>query len=194
MNGVRLLAVLWIVSSAGCVAPGARQPSATDWAGAVGEFSDWTLQGRLALSNGRDGGSGRLTWQQTPKQADLNFIGALGRGSWRLQVTDEVAELEAAETGLLRASNVETLVRKQLGWEIPFDSMRYWVLGMLDPGRQGSDSYDKRGRLLRLRQAGWLVEYHGWIEVESIWLPRKVTASQDDNRVRILVKKWTVSG
>ena len=25
---------------------------------------DWTLQGRVALSNGRDGGSGRIDWQQ----------------------------------------------------------------------------------------------------------------------------------
>ena len=189
-----MLAIFWIVCSAGCAAPEARQPTAADRSRLVGAISDWTLLGRLALSNGRDGGSGQLTWRQGPQRSDLKFIGTLGRGSWRLQVTEEAVELETAETGVLRAPDVETLVRDQLGWEIPFDSMRFWVLGMLDPGREGTNSFDHRGRLIRLHQAGWLVEYHGWIDVDGVWLPRKVSASQDSDRVRILVKSWTVSG
>ena len=104
----------------------------------VGEISDWALHGRLALSNGRDGGSGQLTWRQGLQEAELRFIGALGRGSWRLQVTAEQAELETAESGLLRAPDVGSLVRDHLGWEIPVDSMRYWVVGMRDPERRGT--------------------------------------------------------
>src|SRR5688500_19532061 len=31
---------------------------------ALAAHPDWSLQGRVALSNGRDGGSGRIDWQQ----------------------------------------------------------------------------------------------------------------------------------
>jgi outer membrane lipoprotein LolB len=194
MNRIRWLAILLIVSGTGCITPGAQQLTGEDRAAAVEAISDWKLQGRLALSNGRDGGSGQLTWQQSPQRADLQFIGALGRGSWRLRVIENLAELETAQIGLVQAPDVQTLLRQHLDWEIPVDSMRFWVLGRLNPEEPGSDNFDRRGRLLRLRQSGWLVEYDGWIDVTGVWLPRKVTASRDGNQVRILVKTWTVSG
>ena len=194
LNLIRALLVLWIVSTAACLAPVHRLPSPAVRAPTIGEQSDWTLHGRLALSNGRDGGSGQLTWRQSPQRAELRFIGALGRGSWRLQVTEHGAELESAAIGLVRDADVETLLRDQLGWELPVDSMRYWVSGMLNPGLTGTDVFDRRGRLLRLRQAGWLVVYDGWIDVQGTWLPRKVTATRGGNQIRILVKKWTLSG
>jgi outer membrane lipoprotein LolB len=182
--------VLLIAASVGCAAPVRRPPADTTLPSLVSEISEWHLQGRLALSNGRDGGSGQLSWHQADRRAELQFIGALGRGSWRLKVDDDLAELETAEHGVLQAPDVETLVSDRLGWQIPVDSLRYWVLGGLDPLRTGHDNFDRNGRLTYLRQAGWLVEYEGWIEVGDHWLPRKVTASQDGNRVRILVKNW----
>ncbi len=191
---MRWLAILLIISIAGCMTAGDRQPSRADRAQAIDAITNWTLQGRLALSNGRDGGSGQLTWQQGPQRADLQFIGALGRGSWRLQVTESLAKLDSAQTGVVQAADVQTLLHQHLDWEIPVDSMRFWVLGKLNPGQPGVDNFDRRGRLLHLRQSGWLVEYDGWIETAGVWLPRKVTASRDGSRVRIMVKNWTVPG
>ena len=57
----------------------------------------WSLQGRIAVSNGRNGGSGRIDWIQQGRQYDVSLSAPVTRQSWRLVGDASAARLEGLE-------------------------------------------------------------------------------------------------
>ena len=83
--------------------------------------------------------------------------------------------------------------------------MRYWVLGIPEPGHGYEESIDDLGRLQTLRQSGWEIEFVDYRDFEGRELPRKflMTAlpgsahivddqhnENDEVRVKIIIKRW----
>ena len=86
-----VLAVLLLGACAGRAPREALPPLATAPAvhqaqreAALAMRPDWSLQGRVALSNGRDGGSGRIDWQQQGGHYSVALSAPITRQSWRL--------------------------------------------------------------------------------------------------------------
>ena len=154
--------------------------------------SDWTVTGRLALSNGRDGGSGTLTWSQQGARGELAFVGAFGRGSWRLSTAPGQATLETADGQFHHASDVATLVLRQTGWSVPVEALAWWIRGLPQPGTEATLDRNREGELRGLLQHGWQVRFEGDLSHDGMRLPRKITADRDGNRVRLLVTQWSV--
>ncbi len=154
--------------------------------------SDWQLEGRLALSNGRDGGSGSLSWTQHSNDSQLAFVGAFGRGGWRLTVTPGNAELALNDGQVMVAPAVGELVTRATGWEIPVEALTFWVTGRAQPGFPVTTEENPLGYLDRLTQHGWRVQFDGRLPVGNGSLPRKITATRGSDKVRLLVKRWTI--
>jgi outer membrane lipoprotein LolB len=160
----------------------------------LGALTAWSLQGRLAVNDGQDGGSGTLFWQQWDDSARMNFHGALGRGAWQLQAEDDAAVLELADGRRFEAGSVDELVRTELGWQIPVDSLAWWVRGLAAPGAYEQRSLDQDGRLLSLSQRGWIIEFGRYRPVGAIDLPLKLTARSADRSVKLAVRDWRIDG
>lgn len=152
--------------------------------------SNWSLTGKLAISNAKDGGSGRFNWHNGPDSIRMDFHGALGRGAWRLEADGNGALLELADGSSHQAASVDQLVRDQLGWEIPVDSLSWWVRGMMAPGQPQERQFDERGNLVRLLQDGWSIEFGKYRSVGHVELPVRVTAEQADWKVKLVVRGW----
>lgn len=162
-------------------------------AGPVDSLGDqWTVSGRLALSNGRDGGSGTLTWSQDGERGELVFVGAFGRGGWRLTTGPELAVLQTADGQVHHAENVADLVQQQTGWQVPVDALRYWIRGLPQPQSEVRLERRRDGRLSALQQHGWLVRFDGVLQTAPGNPPRKITADRNGHRVRLLVTSWSV--
>jgi len=155
---------------------------------------DWSFSGRLALANGRDGGSGQLSWEQAGETSELQFVGAFGRGSWQLSVVPGEAVLRLNDGRVYRAGDVKQLIDQHSQWDIPLDALQNWVLGLPANTGKVSTRTDKIGRLEVLVQQGWRVTYNGYYDVDGTWLPRKLYAKKDGNTVRLIVKQWQISG
>lgn len=158
----------------------------------AGAVQNWRLSARLAMSNGRDGGSGQLEWEQRGERAELRFHGAFGRRGWRLLATPEESILDLPTGERFSAPRVEDLVREHVGWEVPLDALRYWVRGQVAPDAPARTRHDRSGRLALIQQHRWRVEYEGHLEIGGTTLPRKITANRDGNRIRLLIKRWTI--
>ena len=152
----------------------------------------WAFEGRLAVSDQNDGGSGHLRWREEPGMLRLDFHGAMGRGAWRLQSGPGGAELELATGELYAAATVEELVREQLGWHVPAVSLAWWVRGVQAPGTVGKRVPGPDGTLSELEQDGWRIEYGRYRDVGGILLPLKMTARQQDRAVKLAVREWTI--
>lgn len=150
----------------------------------------WKLEGRLAVSNSSDGGSGSFRWQTEGLRTRMSFHGALGRGAWQLQAGSTGAELELADGGRYRAGTVGELVEQHLGWEVPVDALAWWVRGLAAPGETVTRTLDEQGRVSTLQQRDWLVEYGRYREVDGIEMPGKITARQGERMVKLAVRNW----
>ena len=188
---------------AGCVSQPRRAPQVpVDAANARAQderraaLTDWSLSGRIAVSNGKQGGSGRIDWQQTGDRYTVSLGAPVTRQSWRLSGDAGGGRLEGIEGGPREAADVEAMLRETTGWNIPVRAMADWVRGVgADAGRFGEARvvYGEGDRPVRLTQAGWTIDYTQWQPdaASGPVLPARLTATQGEAKVRLIVDHWT---
>lgn len=162
---------------------------------AIAAMPDWSLQGRVALSNGRNGGSGGIEWRQHGASYEVALSAPVTRQSWRLSGDADSARIEGLEGGPRSGSDAQTLLRETTGWEIPVAALSSWVRGArADENAFGAAtlSYAADGRLARLEQGGWVVDYGAWQPAGGAGtaLPTRLNAERGQARVRLVVDGW----
>jgi outer membrane lipoprotein LolB len=159
---------------------------------------DWAFQGRVAISSGRNGGSGRIDWKQQHRQYEVELSAPVTRQSWRLfgDTHYEAGRLEGLEGGPREGENAEELLREATGWEIPVNLLPQWVRGQVafDTEEPERVDYDAQGRPHLLRQMGWDIEFQDWYPPGDgrPALPRRIEARSGDAKVRLLVDRWDI--
>lgn len=149
---------------------------------------DWAFSGRLAISQGSDGGNARIAWRQNGQDFDIRLSAPITRQGWRLRSQGGVATLEGLEGGVRRGTDAEAMLLEATGWRIPVAAMAAWVRGARAAG-PSQLSFDARGLPEILQQGGWTVEYRGWVE-QSPALPAKVFVRRDEASIRLVVEDW----
>jgi outer membrane lipoprotein LolB len=158
---------------------------------ALAAMPDWHLEGRVALTNGTRGGSGRLEWTQRGPAFEVVLSAPVTRQGWRLAGGPGDARLEGLEGGTRHGADAAALLREATGWEIPVAALSRWVRGARAPGGDARLAFSADGRLARLEQDGWTLDYADWRpQAGGIELPMRVTASRDPARVRLVVDAW----
>jgi outer membrane lipoprotein LolB len=93
----------------------------------------------------------------------------------------------------LQAATAEELLAANFGWSAPVGALRYWVLGAPQPGREAETTLDDYGRLLRLRQDDWRIEFPQYVASAAAGdLPRKLVLDGATLRIRLVVDAWYV--
>lgn len=152
----------------------------------------WSLQGRVAVRAGKEGGSGSLRWERIgPEHMQLHLFAPVSGQGWRLSVDAEGARLEGLEGGPQQAADPDRLLREAVGWEVPIALLARWVRGQRGSA-QARIEFDAEGRPATLYEAGWRIDYRGWELSQDPPLPRRVEASSGQHRLRLLVQRWQV--
>lgn len=148
----------------------------------------WGLVGRLAVSDGRDGGSGRIEWRQDGEDFDIRLSAPVSRQSWRLTRVAGLVTLDGVEGGPHTSHDPQRLLWETTGWLIPVDALADWVRGARARGA-AEIAFDPEGLPALLVQQGWRVEYRAWDRAEPP-RPLRVFANQGEARVRLQVDRW----
>lgn len=156
---------------------------------------DWTMAGRVALSNGKQGGSGRIEWTQGAGSSRLLLTAPVTRQGWQLDVDGAGATLEGLPGGPLHDEDAARLLRDATGWEIPVAALGCWLrAAAADTARFGPARIDYGMDLLprRIEQGGWSVAYDGWKPDPSsaLPMPARIDAQRGSDRVRLVVDRW----
>jgi len=189
---------------AGCVAQPVRQSplhagtvaeSRTQAARIVAleDHPRWSLQGRVAVSNGKDGGSGRIEWQQDGARFAVSLSAPITRQSWRLSGDAGAARLEGLDGGPREDSDAEHLLADATGWVIPVDALSSWLRGIAARGLpQAALQFDSDGRLGRIEQDGWTIDYSDWEPQPGfgVEMPRRLTAARAEAKLRLVIDSW----
>lgn len=152
----------------------------------------WTVEGRLAVSNGHNGGSGSLTWTQDGDHYDFVIRAPVTGKSFRLSGDANGALLQGLDQGPLRGASAESLMARALGWQVPLGDLRAWVRGLRAKSGDARLRFGINGLPSLLQQDGWSVQYRDWFEERKPPLPRKVFAANGPYHVRLSIKHWIV--
>ena len=160
---------------------------------ALANADHWTVQGRLSVSDGHEGGSGSLHWSQNGDHYEFVLRGpALSGANFRLSGDAHGALLEGLKGGPLRGPDAEALMRKALGWEVPLRDLRAWVLGLRADSGPAELSFGDNQLPSLLLQDGWSVDYRAWDTTQQPPLPSKVYASRPPYKVRLSIESFVL--
>jgi outer membrane lipoprotein LolB len=159
---------------------------------ALAHADHWVLQGRLGISDGKQGGSGSFSWSQDGDRYEFVMRGpAISGANFRLSGGPDGALLEGLKGGPLRGPDAEALMHKALGWEVPLRDLRAWVLGLRADSGPAELSFGTDRLPAQLQQDGWIVDYPEWDEGRQPPLPKKVFAANPPYKVRLSIDSWS---
>jgi outer membrane lipoprotein LolB len=181
---------------AGCATVQPTPAPEVDWdarLAAAGSLEGWRMTGRVAVVVGEDGGSAGIDWRQAGATSDVAFTGPLGVGSLRAVLAEDGLMLEDGAGERLQGAPAEALLQARLGLAVPFDHLRYWLLGSPAPGEPYQPVPASSGGLAAFEQAGWTVGIGRLEPSAGLLLPTRVTVSGEDARLKLVVTGWTLS-
>ena len=194
-----LVAVTALTSGCAAFVPTAPEPPservAQLWrqhAQSVRAQTDWVLNARIVVSSEDDSWSGKLYWQQGKDHYQASFVAPFGQGGIQLEGKPGQVEMRTSDGHMMVAADAESLLYQQLGWQFPLGKLRYWVRGIPAPTSHNMPvlAFDEAGRLSRLRQADWRIDYPAYQQTEGQVLPRKVYLENTELSVRLVVDRW----
>ncbi len=197
ISAARLLLVVLALGLAACAPLRLREDDSTLGAQrarerAVLAQTRWQLTGRIAVSNGDDGGNADVEWRQDGARYDLRLRAPVSGKNWRLHGDAGSATLEGVREQPLTGSNAGELLAREVNWQLPVAELEYWVRGLRAPGTKAELTFDEAQRPAKLLQSGWTIEYRDYFADREPALPRKVFATKGKHRVRLFVEDWSL--
>lgn len=156
----------------------------------LADTDHWTLQGRLSVSDGKDSGSGSLTWRQDGERYEFTVRAPVTGRSFRLVGGPDGADLEGLEGGTRHGADAESLMAQAVGWQIPMSELKRWVLGLRADAGPADIAFGADRLPSRLVQDGWTVDYKQWDATRQPAMPSRVFAEKAPFKVRLSIEDW----
>ncbi len=181
MSGfLRWLTAGFILALVGCSSPQVVK--------LVTQEGGWHMRGRIAIYHEADVWNASIDWLQQGADFYLQLSGPLGQGIARLQGNDFGVSLQHPDGRKLFAQDADALLEAETGMKLPIAGLRYWVVAKPLPSVKHDRLLDDEGRLARISQSGWIIEYKDYMDGSR--LPRKVELSNAVLRVKLVVDSW----
>ena len=132
-------------------------------------LNSWQLDGRAAVAFGTQGWQATLNWRQAGPFAEVHLAGPFGIGALVLKQGPDGISMNGAPP----SDAVMSQLQDKLGFELPLQNLRYWLLGVPDPGAAFELSRNDQDRAKSLRQPGWRIDYDRYMRhCRTIYCPR----------------------
>lgn len=156
------------------------------------QIQRFALDGRVAV-RGEEGNSftAQVSWRHDGAGDTILITSPLGQGLAELRGSPAGAELTTADRQTLSAPDLETLGEQVFGARLPLLGMPDWVLGRSGGGAVRSES-DAAGRLTRLFENGWDVQYPAYESDAAGALPALVRLRRGEIEVRLKIDQWSL--
>jgi len=179
----------------GCVSTGGvLLPDIDNWEtrkAILGDAGEWEFAGRIGVSAGNEGFNGKLWWRQDGIVFRARISGPLGVGTIFINGDRRELTLTDRDGVVTELVDAEVELRERYGWTIPVASLRYWALGIPDPTTPSEANFNESGQLSELTQRNWRVTIAQYAEGGGQAMPRRLTAVNEDIKVRLVIDDWT---
>jgi outer membrane lipoprotein LolB len=189
MRGLVVMVVCSVLLAACVTSRRAAAPPASGWEQrvvALQGLESWQLDGRAAVAVGTQGWQATLNWQQHGESTEVHLSGPFGVGALLLKRGPDGLSLNGAPP----SDAVLAQLQDRLGFELPLEHLRFWLLGVPDPGMAFELKRNERDRAAQLTQGDWSIDYDRYMPVNGDVLPAHVVLTREGVRVRIAVDRW----
>lgn len=151
--------------------------------------SHWEMTGRAAAAVGTQGWQASLNWRQQGDAAEVHLAGPLGIGAIVVNQSPQGVAVNGGAAG----ADVLGQLQQRLGFDLPLANLRYWLLGVPDPGSTFELERNEADRAKHLTQAGWSVDYEQYADVDGDRLPSRLVLYHEGVRVRVAADHWALA-
>ena len=149
------------------------------------------LIGRVAVTHDGRAFSSSIHWEHTAERDEIWLLTPAGQALAHIVGGADGATYTGADRSQHRASDIESLVRRALGWELPIAHLAWWVQGEIAPAAAVREvERDERGRLTRLGQEGWRISYSRYPPAEDDGRPRRLELATGAQEIRLVIDGW----
>jgi outer membrane lipoprotein LolB len=180
-----------LIALSACVITRPPPKAASEWsmrAQTLQHANSWMLDGRAAVAAGTQGWQASLDWRQSDASSELHLAGPLGIGAQAITQTPSGISINGAAPNDAALSQLQD----RLGFALPIDELRFWLLGVPDPSSTFELTRNDQDRAQHLSQSGWSIDYDHYVAAGGDVLPGHIVLTRDDVRVRIVVDHWEV--
>jgi outer membrane lipoprotein LolB len=146
----------------------------------------WQLDGRAAVALGTQGWQATLNWRQADGVTEVHLSGPFGIGALVLRQGPDGLSLNGAPP----SDAVLAQLQDRLGFELPLDNLRFWLLGVASPVGAFTLTRNPQDRAATLNQADWSIVYDRYMPAGGDLLPAHLVLSRGEVRVRIAIDRW----
>jgi len=151
------------------------------------QMERWSLEGRLALTGKNDSWQASINWGHRPDDEKIKLSGPLGQGATVIQLTGNLVTIDRGDDEVQSSTQPEEFINQQLGMFVPVRSLRYWVVGLPEPG----SAFVETGT--GFTQGGWLIEYKQMQQVDDQSMPRKISVTNERVKLKLFIDQWVLN-
>lgn len=150
------------------------------------------LSGRVGVKYDEKGFFGNVRWQHDAQSDEILILSPLGQGVAQISQNGAGVTLITSNQQIYHAQDAEMLTEEVLGWRLPLNGLRDWVLGRKTAG-DATITLDQSGRLYRLIQDGWQIDYLNYQESNGASLPQKLTMQRGNLEMKLIIDNWDIT-
>jgi len=147
----------------------------------------WSFEGRLALTGKNDAWQASINWGHRPDDEKIKLTGPLGQGATVIQLTGDLVTIDRGDDEVQSSTQPEEFINQQLGMFVPVHSLRYWVVGLPEPTSAFVET------ATGFTQSGWLIEYKQMQSVDNQSMPRKITVTNKQVKLKLFIDQWVLN-
>lgn len=154
-------------------------------------LTHWEIRGRTAITQEKESWHAGLNWRESNGIYRIKLMGPFSQGGVHLDGTPEQVVLTLSDGEMLAAATPEALLTNVFDLKFPVSALRDWVRGLpYDGVPYQSLELDNQGRLLRLQQQEWQIDYQRYERYGQQDMPAKLFISHPELSVRLVVNNW----
>ena len=155
------------------------------------QLKQWKIKGRTVIRQAKEGWNVSLVWQEFNNNYQIQLKGPFSQGGVTLNGNNEKAVLIMTDGKTITSNDPEKLIYDVLQVQLPISALRNWVRGIPDSNNEiTSVEYDDKGRITRLMQNGWQVDYLRYIPFKEYSMPSKIFINRGEQSLRLIIMRW----
>ncbi len=159
----------------------------------ISSIHGWDANAKIAIKVQGKTQSAKMAWLQQANQYQIEFSGPFGHAGPKLHGDAKMATLLIPKEQPIRGTSTSELLQKRLGWQLPVENAKFWILGIPSPLSESKVTL-KNERLATLQQDGWTINYPKYKTVDNKSLPTKIILTKEDLRLLLIIYKWKING
>jgi outer membrane lipoprotein LolB len=184
---MRWLVLFWLSFLSGCVL--LQPPPAMVARPARFETAPFAMNGRISVDHLGERHSSGLHWTHREQSDEILLLTPLGQTAARVFRDSNHATLDEGDKHY-QDTDAESLMEQVLGWHLPLNALHLWVMGMPDNDGDAQIERDKTGRISKLHQSGWNVNYLRYADTGLESMPARLLLNHDEMQVQLLIDEW----